>query len=74
MIQTKHDYFEHDEHKMWGEEQILVHEYKLQNISCKMNREVLHWFTEFYTSWNETNHILQNFNGILLEKDFSWNE
>jgi len=51
---------------------ILAYVFKIQNIPCKMNREVLHWLSEFYTSWNKTNHIPQYFIGIYLEKYISW--
>ena len=38
------------------ENKIPAYVFKLQNISCKMKREVLHWLTEFHTSWNKTNY------------------
>jgi hypothetical protein len=45
---------------------------KLQNISCKMKREVLNRFTKFYTSWNETNNVPQHFTEMYLEKYISF--
>jgi len=51
---------------------ILAYMFKLQNISCKMKQEVLNWFTELYSSWNETNYIPQYFIGIYLEKYIIW--
>jgi len=38
---------------------ILAYVFKLQIISCKMKREVLHSFTKFYNSWNEKNYVPQ---------------
>jgi len=37
-----------------------------------MKREVLHWFTEFYTSWNKTNYIQQYIIGMYFKKYISW--